>query len=139
MVDEEFDRLLSQYKRKRADEVIAAMYEGAERVKDRQLHTAIARLDAGRDDVTDHEREVLESMADALVGQLLSPPTRRLREAAENDDWTTINTALQLFEPGLEPGRVDAESLPDGPEAIPEEVRERMPDAVVEQLRTGED
>ena len=139
MVDDEFDRLLSQYKRKRADEVIAAMYEGAERVKDRQLHTAIARLDAGGDGVTDHEREVLESMADALVGQLLSPPTRRLREAAENDDWTTINTALQLFEPGLEPGRVDAESLPDGPDAIPEEVRERMPDAVVEQLRTGED
>jgi len=139
MVDEEFDRLLSQYKRKRADEVIAAMYEGAERVKDRQLQTAIARLDAGGNGVTDHEREVLESMADALVGQLLSPPTRRLREAAENDDWTTINTALQLFEPGLEPGRVDAESLPDGPDAIPEEVRERIPDAVVEQLRSGED
>ncbi|MFT4885209.1 MAG: glutamyl-tRNA reductase, partial [Natronomonas sp.] len=35
MIDDEFDHLISQYKRKRADQVIAAMYEGAERVKAR--------------------------------------------------------------------------------------------------------
>jgi glutamyl-tRNA reductase len=139
MVDAEFERLLDQYKRKRADEVIAAMYEGAERVKARELRTAVAKLEAEGDGITDHEREVIESMADALVGQLLSPPTRSLREAAENDDWTTINTALQLFGPGLEPGSVDAESLPDGPDAIPEEMRERMPAAVLERLETGND
>ncbi len=139
MVDEEFDHLLDQYKRKRADEVIAAMYEGAERVKARELRTAIAKLEAEGDGVTDHEREVLESMADALVGQLLSPPTRSLREAAENDDWSTISTALQLFGPGLEPEPEDLGSTPDGPDAIPEEMRERMPAAVLEQLWTEDD
>ena len=140
LVESELDHLLAQYKRKRADEVIAAMYEGAERVKARELRTAVGKLEAETDgEVSERHREVLESMADALVGQLLSPPTRSLREAAEKDEWTTINTALKLFEPGLEPGRVDAESLRDGPEAIPEEMRERMPDTVIDQLRAEED
>ncbi|MFD1646462.1 glutamyl-tRNA reductase [Haloarchaeobius litoreus] len=94
MVETEFDLLLDQYKRKRADEVIAAMYESAERVKAREVETALAKLD-----LDDEEQEVVESMADALVGQLLAPPTKSLRDAAAEDDWATINTALQLFDP----------------------------------------
>ncbi|WP_266078728.1 glutamyl-tRNA reductase [Haladaptatus caseinilyticus] len=97
MVDREFENLLEQYKRKRADEAIAAMYEGAERVKERELQTALARLDAkGLDD---DQQAIVESMADALLSQLLAPPTKSLRDAAAKDDWTTINTALQLFSP----------------------------------------
>jgi len=38
-------------------------------------------------------------MADSLVNQLLAPPTKSLREAAAEDDWSTIHTALQLFDP----------------------------------------
>ena len=140
MIDEEFDHLLGQYKRKRADEVIAAMYEGAERIKSRELRTAMGKLEAETEgDVSDHQAEVLESMADALVSQLLSAPTRSLREAAENDDWSTINTALQLFGPGLEPEPSKMPSMPDGPESIPEEMRQRMPAAVLEQLQAEEE
>ena len=139
MIDEEFERLLEQYKRKRADEVIAAMYEGAERVKKRELRTAVAKLGADGDAVTDHQREVLESMADSLVSQLLSAPTRSLRDAAEKDDWTTINTALELFGPGLKPMPDEMPELPDGPESIPEEMRQQMPDAVLEQLQADEE
>ncbi|WP_327051062.1 glutamyl-tRNA reductase [Halomicrococcus gelatinilyticus] len=101
MVDREFDHLLQQYKRKRADEVIAAMYEGAERVKERELDTALSRLDA-HGDLNDEQRAVVESMADALVSQLLAPPTKSLRDAAGDDDWTTINTALRLFNPAFD-------------------------------------
>lgn len=98
MIDEEVDRLLTQYKRKRADEVIAAMYEGAETVKQRELSTAFSKLEAAGD-LTDEQRDAVESLADALVGQLLAAPTKSLRDAAECDDWSTINTALQLFNP----------------------------------------
>ena len=101
MVDREFDHLLQQYKRKRADEVIAAMYEGAEHVKNRELDTALSQLDA-HGDLNDDQRAVVESMADALVSQLLAPPTKSLRDAAGDDDWTTINTALRLFDPAFE-------------------------------------
>ncbi|WP_227353460.1 glutamyl-tRNA reductase [Haladaptatus salinisoli] len=111
MVDREFENLLEQYKRKRADEVIAAMYEGAERMKERELQTALSQLDArGLDD---EQRAIVESMADALVSQLLAPPTKSLRDAAAEDDWTTINTALQLFDPEAaeEPPAFVAEQL----------------------------
>ena len=139
MIDEEFDHLISQYKRKRADQVIAAMYEGAERMKVRELRTAVAKLEAESDgEVTDEQREILESLADALVGQLLSAPTQSLRDAAENDDWSTINTALRLFDPGLDE-TMDIPTIPDGPEGIPEEMREEMPAAVLEQLSAEED
>jgi len=137
MIDEEFDHLIAQYKRKRADQVIGAMYEGAERIKARELRTAVSKLEAESDDgLTDEQQEILESMADALVGQILSAPTQSLRDAAENDDWTTINTALQLFGPGLKP---EPANRPDAPDGIPDEMRRQMPDAVLEQLTVDDD
>jgi glutamyl-tRNA reductase len=145
IIDEEFDRLVTQYKRKRADEVIAAMYEGAEKTKEREVRTALARLESAGD-LNDDQREVVASLADALVGQLLAPPTRSLRDAAENDEWSTINTALRLFGPSLElrdeshikTGEPDRPASPETAdveaEDIPESMRERMPDRVLERL-----
>jgi glutamyl-tRNA reductase len=104
MLEAEFQRLLAQYTRKRADEVIARMYESADRLKAREVSTALSKLEAGDGDVSEAEREVLESMADALVSQLLAAPTRSLRDAAEQDDWSTIATALELFDPEFEDG-----------------------------------
>ncbi|MFH5799733.1 glutamyl-tRNA reductase [Haladaptatus sp. CMAA 1911] len=111
MVDREFENLLEQYKRKRADEVIAGMYAGAEQVKERELQTALSRLES--EEFDEEQRAIVESMADALVSQLLAPPTKSLRDAAANDDWTTINTALQLFDPEFrdEPPAFVAEHL----------------------------
>jgi glutamyl-tRNA reductase len=138
MIDEEFDHLMAQYKRKRADQVIAAMYEGAERIKARELRTAVSKLET-EGNVSEAEREILESMADALVGQLLSAPTESLREAAENDDWSTIRTALELFGPAFEPEPADPPAAPDGPGAIPPEMRDRMPTEVIDRLRTEDE
>jgi len=98
IVDEEFERLLVQYKRKRADSVISAMYESAERIKTGELERTLAELD-----LDEAETEAVESMADAIVSQLLAPPTDSLRDAAEADDWETIHTALRLFNPHFGP------------------------------------
>lgn len=98
MIDEEFDRLLDSFKRRQADEAISAMYESAEMVKERELRTAVSRLEA-QGELTDEQRETVASLADALVGQLLAAPTKSLRDAAAEDDWTTIQTALGLFDP----------------------------------------
>ncbi|USZ69678.1 glutamyl-tRNA reductase [Halorussus salilacus] len=124
MIDREFERLLEGYKRKRADEVIATMYESAERIKAREVSEALTKLDA-HGDFTDDQREVVESMADALVSQLLAPPTKSLRDAAAEDDWTTINTALQLFDPEFGDGEGPSEATVRGDE---------IPDAVLEEL-----
>jgi len=131
MIDVEFEHLLEQYKRKRADDVISAMYESAERVKARELDTA---LDRG--DFDDDQREVVEAMADSIVNQLLSAPTKSLRDAAAEDDWSTINTALQLFDPEFGPEDVPVSALVAGdvsPEDVPEDVRDRVPSGVFEE------
>ena len=106
IVEEEYERLLTQYKRKRADQVISAMYEGAERIKTRELEEMFEKLN-----LDNESEEVVQSMADSLVSQLLAPPTNSLRDAAEADDWTTIHTALRLFNPELE-AELDEELYP---------------------------
>jgi len=151
MVETELENLLSQYKRKRADQIIAAMYEGAERVKVREVDKAVSAMES--DGLTDEQRAAVEAMADALVNQLLSAPTKSLREAAEKGDWTTINSGLELFGPGMKvdpdevaeglpSGAVDADDLESGdlkPEDIPAEMRDRMPEAVLDRIATGSD
>ena len=135
MIDVEFEHLQSRYKRKRADQVISAMYESAERVKARELETAFEKLDG----FDGGQREVVEAMADALVNQLLAAPTKSLRDAAEQDDWSTINAALQLFDPefgpeNVTPPGVDSPDTPGAGDEIPEAVRERMPAAILDNL-----
>lgn len=120
IIDREFDRLLDQYKRKRADDVIATMYEGADAMKQAELQKALSTLEGNGDELTDEQRDVVESMADALVNKLLAPPTKSLRSAAEEDDWTTISTATQLFDPSVD--QVDADSGAtdqEHPEGVP--------------------
>jgi len=133
MIDEEFDRLLALFKRKRADEAISTMYESAERVKNREVGTAFAKLDA-HGELTDKQREVIESLADSLVGQLLSAPTKSLREAAAEDDWTTIQTAMQLFNPEFDGDLPSDDAAPDEAAAAstdrPAEIPEEIPDGV---------
>ena len=133
IIEREFERLLALFKRKRADEAISAMYESAERVKSREVATAFAKLDA-RGELTDDQREVIESLADSLVGQLLSAPTKSLREAAAEDDWTTIQTAMGLFNPDFDgefPPEAPADDVADDAEASPTgETPPSMPDSI---------
>ncbi|MFB6235814.1 MAG: glutamyl-tRNA reductase [Halopenitus sp.] len=138
IIEDEFDRLLESYKRKRADEVISAMYESADSMKSREVDTAISQLEA-QGGLTAEQRETVADMADALVGQLLAAPTKSLREAAGEDDWTTIQTALQLFDPEFDtpPETLDATTAtpgsdagqdPDGVEGEPEEFADELQD-----------
>ncbi|GGL51272.1 glutamyl-tRNA reductase [Halocalculus aciditolerans] len=112
MVTEEFENLLVQYKRKRADEVIGAMYASAGQLKSRELDTAFSKLEA-RGGITDEQREVVESLADALVSQILAAPTKSLRDAAQEDDWATIAAALDLFDPEFEDESAFPGTTPD--------------------------
>lgn len=123
MVDREFERLLTQLKRQRADQVIATMYESATRIKEREVETALGRLE-DRGTVADEQREIVEAMADAVVNQLLAAPTESLREAAVADDWETIDTALGLFDPGLDSAGQDAATSAGGSAETPVETAE---------------
>ena len=124
IIDEELEHLLYLYKRRRADAAIGTMYEAAAAVRDREVATALNRLEDAADAETP---EVIESMADAIIGQLLAAPTRSLRDAAVEDDWETIQTAMTLFDPNFSRAAVDAEAT----EAEPPQVR-GPPEGVIE-------
>lgn len=101
IVDDEFDLLMDQYKRNRADTVIAGMYRGAEQMKEREVSRALAQLDE-HTELTDEGQEIVEELADSLVNQLLAVPTKSLRDAAAEDDWETIVAAIELFDPEVD-------------------------------------
>ncbi len=128
MIDHEFERLLARYKRKRADQVIASMYENADRMKERELSRALSKLDS--EGLTDEQRAVVESLADTLVSQLLAAPTKSLRDAAEADDWTTINSALRLFDPTFDAPMSETVT----PEDVSPETQRALASAVREHL-----
>ncbi|MEM4782378.1 MAG: glutamyl-tRNA reductase [Halalkalicoccus sp.] len=128
MIDRELEHLLDQFKRKQADDVIAGMYEGAERTKRAEVATALSKLES-QGEVTDEQRRTVEAMADALVGQLLAAPTKSLRKAAAEDDWETINTAIQLFDPSE-----GASDSPEPPEGVAPEGSEGMPPEIAARL-----
>jgi glutamyl-tRNA reductase len=120
------------------------MYESAERVKNREVTTAVDKLEA-HGELNDKQRDVIDSLADSLVGQLLSAPTKSLRDAAAEDDWTTIQTAMQLFNPEFDgefppsDGEMDEASTEDRPSERPDEIPEGdspedIPPHVLEQL-----
>lgn len=120
IVDAEETHLRERFKRKRADQAIATMYESADRIKAHELRTTLAKLEE-HGDLTDEQREAVESLADAVVGQMLAAPTKALRDAAAEDDWATINAALQLFDPdfGDEGVREGKASDPDTERSAP--------------------
>jgi glutamyl-tRNA reductase len=78
------------------DEAAARIRERGEAVRDRELATALARLEAD-DDLGPAEREAVEALADRLLDSLLAVPEQSLRAAAEGDDEETVRTALSLF------------------------------------------
>ena len=73
----------------------------AERIKRRELETALTKLD-GQGDLTRTQRETVARMADALVTELVAPPTQALR-ASQSPDRPDVRTALELFDPDSSP------------------------------------
>jgi len=85
-----------------ADAALAQIYERAGEVREREVETALAKLDA-RGDFSERDREAVERLAARLVARLLADPERSLRAGADADDGSddpdaeTVETALALF------------------------------------------
>lgn len=116
LVDDEIKELQRRFKREQAASVIARMRTGADRIKQHELERAKIRLEHGEAPPD----EVLGDLAEALVNRLMAAPTEALRDAAEDDDWSTISAAIQIFDPDIDP------------DDLPEEIRH------LQELATGD-
>lgn len=69
----------------------------AERIKTRELRQAHERL-APDGSLSDTEKNILDSMATAIMEEIIAAPVTALEQADSYDD-DTVETALELFDP----------------------------------------
>ena len=87
--------------------VIAAIHDEAERIREREVDEAIRRLEA-HGDLTDTQRDIVESMADDIFDRLLEPATRQLVTAAVDEEPFPVDAARKMFDVD-----VDGDADPD--------------------------
>ena len=96
IIEEEYELLKLQYKGKRADKLIAALYSQIQDLRIRERERAVNRLSA-KHTLGDFERGVLDDLTHAITNKVLAEPTKTLRNAAEEDDLALLKTAAALF------------------------------------------
>jgi glutamyl-tRNA reductase len=79
----------------RAARTLKRMREATRDLQQGEIERALRRLDAGQD-----PGEVLEQMANRLSNKILHGPSKKLREAAENQQHDMLRAADALFRPG---------------------------------------
>lgn len=75
------------------DDELGAVRARAEAIRDEQVATALARLEA-HGEVTPEKRAEIERLADRLVDRLLAVPERTIDAAEDEDDVAAV---LELF------------------------------------------
>ena len=95
IINQELDLLEWQYKKDRANDLIASLYQNAEELRARELEKAHNRLRC-EEDLSNYE-QILEDLTGSIVNKLLFELTASLREAAANDDYDLMSSAHKLF------------------------------------------
>ena len=95
IINQELNLLEEQYKKDRANELIASLYKNAEELRARELEKAHNRLRSDGD-LSKHE-QILDDLTASIVNKLLFELTASLREAAANDDEDLMRSAHKLF------------------------------------------
>jgi len=88
----------------RASESLQRLRGHAERSGEELALRAANQIRAGKD-----PEQVLGQMANTLTHRILHGPTKRLREAAEEQDYDLLRAADWLFDSSLEPGEEEPE------------------------------
>ncbi|OEU64064.1 MAG: glutamyl-tRNA reductase [Desulfuromonadales bacterium C00003094] len=96
IIEEEYELLKLQYKRQRADKIIASLYNQIEGLRIRERERAINRLSATHT-LGDFERSVLDDLTHAITNKVLAEPTKTLRNAAAEDDIDFLDATAALF------------------------------------------
>ena len=96
IIEEEYELLQLQYKRQRADKIIAALYSQIQDLRIRERERAVNRLSA-KHTLGDFERQVLDDLTHAITNKVLAEPTKTLRNAAAEENLDFLETTAALF------------------------------------------
>jgi glutamyl-tRNA reductase len=98
IINQELNLLEEEYKKDRANELIASLYQNAEELRLRELEKAHNRLRSERG--SKKQEQILDDLTASIVHKLLFELTASLREAAANDDYDLMRSAHKLFKRG---------------------------------------
>ena len=96
IINEELILLGKQYKRNRADDIIAALYRNVYDIREEEKQKAVNKFRV-RHTIGDFEEKVLENLTHAIANQILAEPTKILRNAAESDDDELLEAVARIF------------------------------------------
>jgi glutamyl-tRNA reductase len=111
IIQEEIKLLNLQYKRQRADRLIADLYRQVYDVRIKERQKAVNRLSAYHT-IGEIETEVLDDLTHSIVNKILAEPTKVLRQAAELDNEEFLDVVSRIF--CLEKDKVKVEKIKPG-------------------------
>ncbi|WP_123533472.1 hypothetical protein [Halosimplex salinum] len=87
---------------------VERIHDRAAEIRDREVETALGKLDA-TGDLSTADREAVSALADRLVARLIATPERGLRSAAEEEPTGETDGATTADENGAAAGDGDAD------------------------------
>ena len=96
IIQEEIKLLNLQYKRQRADRLIADLYREVYDIRIRERQKAVNRLSAYHT-IGEIETEVLDDLTHSIVNKILAEPTKVLRQAAELGNEEFLDVVSRIF------------------------------------------
>lgn len=96
IIREELLLLEKQYKRQRADDIIAALYRNVYEIREEEKQKAVNKFRV-KHTVGDFEETILENLTHSIANQILAEPTKILRNAAEYDDDDLLEAIARVF------------------------------------------
>jgi glutamyl-tRNA reductase len=111
IIQDEIRLLNLQYKRQKADRLIADLYRQVYDVRIREREKAVNRLSAYHT-IGEIETEVLDDLTHSIVNKILAEPTKVLRQAAELGNEEFLDVVSRVF--CLDKDRVRFEKMKPG-------------------------
>lgn len=96
IIDEEFDLLIKQYKRQRADKLVSELYAQSYKLRINEKEKALTRLGAYHT-IGDTEKQIIEDLTHSIINKMLAEPTKVIRYAAEIGDDELLESVATVF------------------------------------------
>ncbi len=96
IIDEEYDLLIKQYKRQRADALVSELYAQSYKLRVNEKEKALTKLSAYHT-IGETEKQIIEDLTHSIINKMLAEPTKVMRYAAEIGDDELLESVARVF------------------------------------------
>jgi len=96
IIKEEFELLIKQYKRQKADTLVSELYAQSYKLRVNEKEKALTKLSAYHT-IGDTEKQIIEDLTHSIINKLLAEPTKMMRYAAEIGDDELLESVARVF------------------------------------------